>query len=689
MWPICSQCENTPGSRVQRIPAGEPDEDLLKEVGASFQQKVNQHITKFHSALIEEHELLLTELLQRFESDKKAYQDAQVCDDQVFDEVKAVPYNVRRVSIDLDDPADPKRDVRSSERSETKVQIEDEPELSEPNYLSRIHEGPSTAVIDAGAIAPTLDLRDASNEKDHTKGPIGHDVGNEKDNTNPGRRSIRASNHGARVGAVLSTREERMEEDTFEMLEKVELGRQESIRARPANSTMRPLYLFFGPDIFVQSVFDFIVISNVIVLGFQPGSSWDGWLVVDSLYACVFIGEIAHKVWSRGLSAFNPRKDDAKWAWFDVLLAGLSVFDVTIAYIDSSSAESSNINWLRIARLVRIARILRLVQLEIFRDLLLMINGAVGGVRTLLWSIILITVPIYVFALFFTEMVGLQESKTDNLERDVRPYFETVGASMFTGFRCLVVGDCTTDYGTPIFLHLVGSHGWSYGVIYSLTSVCMSFGLFNVIVAIYVENTVAAAKSNEMIQRQRRLEDRARFAEKVINLVHFLWRQQYDDVGHFEIHTAMGMELDEDFFQTFVGMPEFHMLLEDLDIPSEDHKDLFEICDADGSGVVSMAELVSGVRRLRGDPRRSDLVYVMLRIRQLLTEVQDLKELDDHTNWAEVNASKSFKHSQEIAKVFSATATGSTGTGRITAAPSRTSSSPRASAPTNNPSRSF
>ena len=43
---------------------------------------------------------------------------------------------------------------------------------------------------------------------------------------------------------------------------------------------------------------------------------------------------------------------------------------------------------------------------HVFRDVILMINGAVGGLRTLGWSLFILTLPVYAFALFITEMVA-------------------------------------------------------------------------------------------------------------------------------------------------------------------------------------------------------------------------------------------------------------------------------------------
>merc|ERR1712045_632618 len=52
-----------------------------------------------------------------------------------------------------------------------------------------------------------------------------------------------------------------------------------------------------------------------------------------------------------------------------------------------------------------------------------------------------------------------------------------------------------------------------------------------------------------------------------------------------------------------------------LDIDPEDHLYLSDILDPDNSGSIAIADFVDGIRRLRGDPRRSDIVSVDLMIR--------------------------------------------------------------------------
>lgn len=88
---------------------------------------------------------------------------------------------------------------------------------------------------------------------------------------------------------------------------------------------------------------------------------------------------------------------------------------------------------------------------------------------------------------------------------------------MFATTGCLIAGDCNTSEGRPIFVVVVQRHGWWYGVIYGFNLGLMTFAPFNVIVAIYVENTVAAAKFNDRCVKRAMLYDQQLFTDTIFS----------------------------------------------------------------------------------------------------------------------------------------------------------------------------
>merc|ERR1712147_25243 len=98
----------------------------------------------------------------------------------------------------------------------------------------------------------------------------------------------------------------------------------------------------------------------------------------------------------------------------------------------------------------------------------------IGGMTTLLWSMVLFLIALYVVALVFRESLGRREQDR------IYEYFENLPRAMFTTFRCSF-GDCTTDGGTPLFEHVNASYGGLYSLFYCFFTFTMTVGLYNVI----------------------------------------------------------------------------------------------------------------------------------------------------------------------------------------------------------------
>merc|ERR1712113_1192003 len=71
---------------------------------------------------------------------------------------------------------------------------------------------------------------------------------------------------------------------------------------------------------------------------------------------------------------------------------------------------------------------------------------------------------------------------------------------------------------------------------------------------------------------------------------------------------------------------EFQDILRDLDIADEDQLDLFDTLDVDGGGTIDLEELITGIAKLRGDARRSDIVGVGLIVRSVQLAMTDFQQ---------------------------------------------------------------
>uniref|UniRef100_A0A7S2VRG9 Uncharacterized protein n=1 Tax=Zooxanthella nutricula TaxID=1333877 RepID=A0A7S2VRG9_9DINO len=149
----------------------------------------------------------------------------------------------------------------------------------------------------------------------------------------------------------------------------------------------------------------------------------------------------------------------------------------------------------------------------------------------------------------------------------------------------------------------------------------------NVIAAIFVESTMAAASGLEYAKKEARLRDTAIWSTRVTAFVRLLAIQSgvRQEVQGSELAEKINaLELPAEVIDAVVQTDEGREALLDLDVNAHDHPYLSDILDADGSGACGMFEIIDGLRRLRGEPRRSDIVCVDLRARDLQRQLNEV-----------------------------------------------------------------
>eukprot|EP00928_Gymnodinium_smaydae_P001156 TRINITY_DN10423_c0_g4_i1.p1 TRINITY_DN10423_c0_g4~~TRINITY_DN10423_c0_g4_i1.p1 ORF type:complete len:297 (-),score=29.73 TRINITY_DN10423_c0_g4_i1:175-1065(-) len=267
-----------------------------------------------------------------------------------------------------------------------------------------------------------------------------------------------------------------------------------------------------------------------------------------------------------------------------------------------------------------------------------MIRGTVGGMKTLAWSTVLIVLPVYTMSILLREALDGQTWGDSGAE-----YFSSIPRSFFSVFRCIVIGDCSANDGRPLFVLIAEHFGWQYGVLYCIMAVFMSFGLYNVIVAMFVENVVEVSKERERMTRKDRLRDQVFFGRKMAELLHvvydvykgFTTKDRDSADSAFSIRSrslsssdpeifaiAADMQLTPTMFGLIRELPEVQKIFYELDLADDDQHNLFETLDADGSGTIDMEEFCTGISKLRGDPCRSDIISINFLIQNVQSELQ-------------------------------------------------------------------
>mmetsp|Transcript_20684 Transcript_20684/g.59062 ORF Transcript_20684/g.59062 Transcript_20684/m.59062 type:complete len:606 (-) Transcript_20684:91-1908(-) len=361
------------------------------------------------------------------------------------------------------------------------------------------------------------------------------------------------------------------------------------------------------------------IILNCLSIGISTDTAdWWAWPFIDMSFAVVFTVEILMKFRFVGVRMFFVGQGSL-WNMFDLMVVVLAWLECGFSF-SNTGGSTEGLSTLRILRMTRVARILRVCKLSVFADLSMMINGAVGSMRTFFWSQIILAIPLYMVAVLMRDSLGNLQVEGAGTE-----YFNTLFQSYFTSFRCLVAGECSTKEGEPIFVLVTKRFGWLYAAIYCFMTVLMTFALFNVIVAIFVENTITAAKANELRQKQFRLTDSRMFHRKAMELVDLIYEYEVPykefnwDAPDLEalMEEVMMVQLSRESFDELVQLERFQQVLHAMDINVAEQLDLFDTLDIDGGGTIDMEELITGIYRLRGDARRSDIVGTYLRVQAI------------------------------------------------------------------------
>jgi len=390
----------------------------------------------------------------------------------------------------------------------------------------------------------------------------------------------------------------------------------------------------------MDTVVGFFIVMNAIFLGMSADAHNQdalGYKATDVTFAAIFWVELAIKVSVKGCKGqyCGPDQFSNLFDAFLIFIDSISIFlELFMSHLirdgGSGSEAMAMASLFRIVRLMRLARILRLLRSRVFQDLLSMIQGMLGGLATLGWAVVLFVIFIYVVSLVFRILLGPDENKepaTNEEAEKVQKYFEHVPRSMFTMVRCSF-GDCTTDGGTPLFEHITFLKGAAWGYVYSAFNFVVVIGLFNVISAIFVESTMAAAANLQSKKRQERLNDEHRWAVNFVALLRTLLQETYGqtkDIDEGRINDILKVEFDRDDFDIALEQKQLiKQALLELDIDPEDNKYLSDILDPDNSGTIGVLELVDGLKRLRGSPRRSDIIAIDLMVRSLQEKVDDI-----------------------------------------------------------------
>jgi len=381
-----------------------------------------------------------------------------------------------------------------------------------------------------------------------------------------------------------------------------------------------------------------VILINAGVMGMSQDIQWSGWETLEYFFTAFFLLEMIIKMCRFGIRDYFVGRDKY-WNWFDFFIVGIALVDAAMTtYLRATQGgdgtDLGKFAQIKMLRLGRLGRLVRLLRFKFFAELKVMIQGVFAGLRVLFWAVVLFFSFIYFVAIIAVNLIGNDENPL------IKESFGKVPWAMLTLFMCFTDG-CTASNGTPLSYHLFTEYGAPFMVSYMLGVLFVIIGLFNLIMAIFVDNVM---ESKRLHRQEERAMDRTSVEGRLRRIVRQCCYEQ--GVGFVNGRFSFSSNADasnrngagarfnldhvsvtRDMFCQLLSHKKLERVLESLDVETCNRVELFDVLDADMSGELDLEEIIAGLLSLRGPSEKKDAVGALLcgRVTQ-----QMLKEFRDH-----------------------------------------------------------
>ncbi|CAE7473463.1 SCN8A [Symbiodinium natans] len=317
-------------------------------------------------------------------------------------------------------------------------------------------------------------------------------------------------------------------------------------------------------------------------------------------------------------------REDWKWNVFDFVLVVMAVQEQVVEFLvqaETASGAVTRLTYMRSLRVVRVSRILRLLRaIRVIRELRMMVFSIISSFTALFWCLVLITLVICMFALFFlqlcTDYLVVEHDVIDDATKT--DFLETFG-SLDKTMKTLYLAT-TGGFDWERSLHLleltgsVGSWAWLFYIAF------FNFALFNVLTGMFVDHAMKWSQSDNQ------------------NLITEHRSQELQDASRLQrlceaIDTETTGRISWEDFEAFVSDESALIYLASLGLEIHDAKTFFDMLAGVASDkYIDIDTFVKGCMRMKGPATSIDMLSMAYevtlmhrqnnRIERTLAEVQ-------------------------------------------------------------------
>ncbi|CAJ1425181.1 unnamed protein product, partial [Effrenium voratum] len=286
--------------------------------------------------------------------------------------------------------------------------------------------------------------------------------------------------------------------------------------------------------------------------------------------------------------------------YVDLVVSATSLAEMTLTV--SMSLNPVLFRLLRIGKLFRAVRMVHMTNM--LASLHLLVKCLIASCNMLFWSFCLLTFLQCVSGLVISTLCKeyiASEMHEMKAREDVFLYFGTFTRTFLTMFEILFA-----NWGPPCRVLIENVSEW-FSVFFLLYRCVLGFAVVNVVNAVFVQQTMKTASTDEELAFKQKEKDIALYTRKVRNLF-----QSMDASGDGAIN------LEE--FAKLVKSPKLKFWMSQLELEYHDLLSLFEFLD-NGDGEITLMEFIEGAGRLRGNAKALDIWRVETKLEVLFERV--------------------------------------------------------------------
>lgn len=299
-------------------------------------------------------------------------------------------------------------------------------------------------------------------------------------------------------------------------------------------------------------------------------------------------------------------------AWMNYVDLAVALLTVMEAFAFFSSELPVDPILLRIIRMGKLARATRLVTLNsVLSSLELLIKYLAASTHMLFWSFCLLAFIQCIAGILASTLCLEFMNNKDNDEmvrREVFLYYGTFTRTVLTMFEILFA-----NWGPPCRVLVENISEW-FCVFFLIYRCVLGFAVLNVVNAVFVQQTIKTASSDEELAFKQKERDIAMYTRKVKNLF-------------FTLDTSGDGSIDQGEFSKLVKHPMLKFWMSQLELEYHDLLSLFEYLD-NGDGEITLMEFIDGATRLRGSAKALDIWRMESKVELLFEQL--LEVLKEH-----------------------------------------------------------